>query len=102
VDPDLGSMPDGRTGEHRGAGRQEDLVPNRRAVHVRVGTYQHVGAEPRWMTAASAHQRVLHHDRALADLDGSALRRQHGSEQDAGILPDPHVAAQHGGRRDVG
>ena len=69
---------------------------------MRVRPDEHVVAERRRVAGAAADQRVLHHDALAADLDRAALGGQHRAEQDARVLADGHVAAEHRGRRDVG
>ena len=61
------------------------------AVDVRVRADEDVVAEPRRVLLAPAHERVLHHHAALADLDRPVLGGQHRAEQDPRVRPDPHV-----------
>ena len=100
VDPHLGAGADHRVVEHRRPGRQEDVIGDRAAGEI--------GARPDEDVIADAHRRalarlddgVLHDDAALAEHDAPVLGREHRAEGDGAAGPDPHAAAQDGGRRD--
>ena len=54
------------------------------------------------MAGTTAQHGLLHDDAALTQADRAILGGEHGTEQDAAVGTDLDVAAQHGGRSDIG
>src|SRR5207253_376854 len=71
------------------------------AVQVRVRSHDHVIADACRMAIPAANERVLHDDRLPTDLNRPRVGGDHRVEQNATVVSDRHVAADHRRRRDV-
>src|SRR5262245_15356306 len=59
-------------------------------------------ANPRWVSCCAPDNSILHDDTLSADLDRSALRDDHGPEQNAAVLANGYVPADSRRRRNRG
>jgi hypothetical protein len=74
-------------------GRDKDLIFDRAADDVRVGSYKAVVSDPQIMFSTAAQNRVLEDDALCSERDGAAFSDNLGAEKNARAGPDGYVAA---------
>jgi hypothetical protein len=67
-----------------------------------MGPDQGVAPDAGGVALAAPDHRLLHDDDLLAELHPAALGGHHRTKQDPAVLPDDHIAADHGVGRHIG